>query len=433
MTIAYKPKFQESMIPHLPAPESLNALPTAFYDSNTNTFFLSGDFDQHMGLKNHAADPAKPLIIDGQHKTLFKNRISIQDCKNVVFKRFEVHGGIELNNSYIEKGLENILFEEVTGKWSYDRGLFLGCYTAKNLVFKKCKILYTIFGTHGMYFSGGHWPKSPEPVDGITLIECEIAVGPGGRHALQFNGRFKNVLVEKCIFRNFQLCGISCIGVQNATFRNNISLGHNRGSGIVIYDYASHWGDQYNYFKTQADIDLFLATHWPNQNIKVVNNTFVVGPKQFSIDAYHGDDPTHNHPAVHINNAVHSGFFMWDGEKTVWMEGFDFPTKDIWIVQNVLHSPNLNLIEPANEHEGMETRLVDNLAWSTKPGIPYIGGCGKVGHLKGGIYKDPQFQMMPEYSFINLIENPAYDWTQFVCNYDLHSPIAGPLGMGAYI
>jgi hypothetical protein len=174
---------------------------------------------------------------------------------------------------------------------------------------------------------------------------------------------------------------MTSIGVQNGRFNNNISYGHNRGSGIVIYDYASHWAPYYNNYATQADIDEFKSCHHPCQNIIVDHNTFVVGPKQFSKDAWHYDDPTDGHPAVLLNNAVHSGFKVYvpneppaTGGKYVEIK-FDYPTKGIHISKNILHGPSPNLIDIYNAHEAAETDLLFNMGWVTGPGVPCIGKC----------------------------------------------------------
>jgi len=165
--------------------------------------------------------------------------------------------------------------------------------------------------------------------------------------------------------------------------------------------------------------------------LEILNNTFIVGPKQFSEDAFHHDDPTEGHPGILINNAVHSGFLMWNNstKKHIQHPGFHYPTRNIYIANNIVHGPSLNLIDTYNEHEGKEVHLSGNLFWSTKPGLPCIGQSGKIGYLdKSNKYKDPQFKKMPNYPFIDLMKNPEYDWSQFHCEYNLQSEMGGSKG-----
>jgi hypothetical protein len=411
--------------------EGFDALPMV--EKVGNTVHLSGEFKGPMGIGKLINDPSNPLVIDGHDMATIIGGMSIMDCHNVIFKGIKFIGPVELNDSYPEIGLRGIAFERCSVEYGHPRGVFMGGHNIQDITFTECSFFYTIGGTHVVYMTGGHWRDDYGPVKNIDFRRCVFGYCPAGRNTLQFNGRFDGVRVEDCLFMHAQLNGITAIGVQNGVFKNNISYGHNRGSGIVIYDYASHWAPYYNHFKTQADIDAFQAVHHPCQNIIVDHNTFVVGPKQFSKDAWHYDDPTDGHPAVLINNAVHSGFSFYDPElaKNVTHPGFEYPTKGIHIAHNILHGPSPNLIDIYNAHEAAETDLLYNMGWVTGAGVPCIGKCPKVKTNKGNFIKNPDFEQPPRYGWVNLTTSPHYDFSQHHSDFNAFSWPARVAGVGA--
>jgi hypothetical protein len=215
---------------------------------------------------------------------------------------------------------------------------------------------------------------------------------------------------------------------------------------LVIYDYASHWKTSYNYFDTQADIDDFRAAHQPCQNILVEFNTFVVGPTQFSSSLYHNDNPTANHPPVLINNAVHSGFWIYDDriEQHVWIphddQEFNFPSKQYLIQNCLLWSPSLNIIDTYHSHEGLQTVLNHDIFWSPKePFVPYIGQSKVVGQITNMIFADPEL-VLPEYDYWDLQSTLPLNysnyhvqrrfWDSFSTKFYPYSALADQEGIG---
>jgi hypothetical protein len=383
-----------------------------------NTVHLSGEFKGPMGIGKMTFEPGDPLVIDGHGATTILGGMSVMDCHHVTFKGIKFIGPVELNDSYPDIGLKGITFQHCGFEFGHPRGLFMGGHNIEGIAAEDCYFLYTIGGTHNVYMTGGHWRSDYGPVKDVRFSRCIFGYAPAGRNNLQLNGRFDGVRVEDCLFMHAQLNGITAIGVQNGVFKNNISYGHNRGSGIVIYDYASHWAPYYNHFETQADIDEFKSCHHPCQNIIVDRNTFVVGPKQFSKDAWHYDDPTDGHPAVLINNAVHTDYF-------------EYPTEGIHISKNILHGPSPNLIDIYNAHEAAETDLLYNMGWVTGPGVPCIGKCGQVKASIGNFIKNPDFKKKPRYGWVSLTSFPTYDWNQHSTKFDAFSWPGKVAGVGA--
>jgi len=390
----------------------------------------------------HIKDVTPPniLTINGNGVTVAERGIGVQDCHNIVLKNFIVDSGtlsgasLELNDSNANIGLDNVTFDNIVVlPQKGGRGAFLGGYRAKDIKFLNCTILGPIEGTHGIYMSGGHY--NPDYYcEGFVIKGCKISMQPGGRNCIQFNGRFKDIVIVNNELSHAQLNLITLIGVQGCIIRNNFGYGANRGTAVVVYDYASHWGPWYNYFEDQENIDEFNTKHWPNQDIVIEYNSFVGGPSQFSIDAYHKDDPTDGHPSILINNAVHSGFLMWNPNvgKHVIHEGWDFPPKNFIIRYNVLWSPNANIVDTYNKAEGLATLLQGNLFWNTSGKPPYVGQSGVVGGNINNTYEDPKFKL-PEYGFVNLDISPNYNWNKFPTWWWPYSKIAQTNSVGSKI
>lgn len=395
-----------------------------------------------------------PLMIVDQ---VFEGGLSIMDCHNIIVKNCEIIGELSLTSSYPEYGLRNIRFEDCyVHDATTDRLLMMGGSAISNIVFKKCIFLRCIGGTHSLYFSGGHWNSDYPPVDGIKVIQCIIGITPAGRHGIQFNGRFTNGVIRGNSIYNSQLCGLSFIGCQNFDVSNNIIYGNNRG-GLVLFDYAGSWAPYYNYYQTQEDIDEFLSEHQPNQNIDIHHNTIIQGPKQFSVDQWHSDDPQDNHGAITINNGVHSGFKVYLPEPQPprelerpnyieppepnweWMKGeepspnpadyiimqFNFPSANINIHDNIIVTPNKRVIAVSHEHEATHTAFTHNMVFCIKPGIPYLDQFEHLKNTSGNWLQNPMFvhnkNMLPKYDFVDLIKNPDYDWTKFKTSFDPYS------------
>lgn len=380
--------------------------------------------------------------------------LTIMDCQNMIFEDCEIVGYLNLNDSYPEIGLRDISFINCDfHDATTDRLVFLGGHNVSNLFFYGCTFKRCIYGTHIVYMSGGHWHKlDPNgmqwpPITNLVFMDCLFEFSPAGRHNLQFNGRFDTVHIIRCTFKHAQLNGISFIGVQNAVVRDCVFYGHNKGWGIVIYDYASGWAHLYNNFQTQEDIDRFREVHWPCQNILVERNTIVVGPKRFSVDPWHWDDP-YNRAGIMINNAVHSGFLIyipdqdytpepdWDGpdwgiispnEDYIFVQ-FDYPSDNIVLKNNIILNFNKIMLDLEHEHEATQTSFDGNMIYAPPGGeIPWVRYHTSLESCKRNFYMDPEFngkgnkQGWPKYGFVDLCKDPDYDWTQFKTFFDPYS------------
>lgn len=372
------------------------------YDKEKNTVYLRGIFEKPggaFGIGKQVYQEDKPLIIDGQGETYFWSPISIMDCHNVILKNFSMENAfIELNDSYPEIGLKNITLDHISVYGGTPRGIFMGGHNIHGITLRHCTVLYTIFGTHCVYLTGGHWNENWPPVSGILVEHCDFGYALGGRNTFQINGRVENVVVRKNRFRHAQIGGCTFIGVQNGTFEENVSYGHNRGTGFQSYVYASHWAPYYNNFATQEDIDLFCMTHWPNQNLLIKNNTLVVGPHQVSYDDWHNDDPKNGHPAALVNNAVHEDYFP-------------FPTKNIVFKDNILVSESDHILDIYTKHDAENTHIIGNMAFTHSTKIPFINFAEHLKEFHHNVYKDPYFQHGPVYPPAIKLEE-GYDWSK---------------------
>jgi hypothetical protein len=312
--------------------------------------------------------------------------ISIMDSHNVTIKNLEVWGsahGLDLNDSYPEIGLKNILIKNCTFQYC-GMGVFSGGYAADNITLQNCKIREICYGgqtTHAIYFSGGHWDKFAHLPGwtNIRILGCTVEYS-GGRHLIQFNGRFTNVEVRNCTLRHAQLSGISSIGVQNGIYRNNTIHGCNR-QGIVIFEDGADDIDWSN----PGHVSWWLSHHQPNQNILIDRNTIIVGPKQWKYDEWRNDSPE-GHAAILINNPVNA---LCDGK---------FPTKGIYITNNVIHSPNESFISIYHDYEAANTYLIGNMFGTSKENAtPGISSEGKFYPLKDVEKHFPEQVWLNEY------------------------------------
>ena len=387
-----------------------------------------------IGVSFFQGDPLNPVWIDGCDIAEFNSGLSIMDCHGLGFRSASILNEINLNDSYPDVGIDGIYLSDLKQKGG-SRGIFLGAYNAKRIFVDRCKFGYQVNGTHPIYMSGGHWTSHPEYYcEDIHITRSTIQLNPCGRNGIQFNGRFKNCSVKNNLIRNFQLNAVDATGVQGFEMSGNICYGGNRGTGYVAYDYASHWAPYYNYFQTEKDIEDFLATHWPNRDHRVFNNTIVVGPKAFSKGWGHKDDPTEGHPSVLINNAVHSGFTFWNPDLGKYIDhpGIPFENKNLFVFDNILTAPSTNLVDIYHAQEAKATHLIGNIFYSPKGPAPSTLEYAKsLGALIGNIFQDPGFVKWPDYPFIDLDANPGYNWKEFKVDADLHSNLGAKLKKGA--
>jgi hypothetical protein len=397
-----------------------------------DTIHVSGKWNKPMSLGKMKYLEGAPLKIIGPCTV---PNISIMDCHYVEIDGLTVVGGypgqmagINLNDSYPEIGLKGIKLKNgVILPPAGPRGIFLGGHNVQDIKIVKYIIVGPIGGTHGIYFSGGAFNENWPAIQDVVIRGCTIELQPGARNGIQFNGKYLRGIIANNLIRHAHLNGITLIGCQDYEVTNNVVYGCERGTGAVVYDYAHSWAAYYNYFETQADIDLFNARHWPNQRIHIHHNTFVVGPKAFCNWPGNNEDPTKNHPAILINNGIHSGFTFWKpgplldgGGQHVPHPGWSFPTEDIWIQKNILYSPNLKMIAIYHEHEAAATSITSNIFWSTKEGEPYIDHVDKLKTIAGSLNIHPGFSE-PIYDYVDMELTPNYDWTTFQTQFDAFS------------
>jgi hypothetical protein len=383
-----------------------------------DTVLIAGEWKEPLHIANYWIGKAgAPVTIDGMNKTYLRKGLGIESCGYLKVKSMEVNrgsmGNVHLSNSYKDTLLQGIELEDLYVPNANGRGIFLGAYRCRGLRIRRCHIPYNTYGTHGIYLSGGHWSNSTEPIMDTKVIGCNIGFGSASRWAFQANGRFQYLSIEDCTLPHYQLGGISLKGCRDVFIHNNLMYGSNRGIGVSIHDYAEQWAPYYNNFETDEDQAAFLATHWGSERISIVRNTMIVGPKQFPVDPYHKDDPLAGHPVVQINNQV---------QGTPWLKDIfpSFLTKTVYIIDNVMWSPNGNMVEPWNEEEAMETHVIGNMAWCPdKP--PYIGQFGRVGELANNTWEDPDFNQLPNYDFVDLGVEPNYDFSKFRTSCDAFS------------
>jgi hypothetical protein len=296
----------------------------------------------------------------------------------------------------------------------------MGGHNIDGVTIQDCVVREAMYGdvTHVIYLSGGHWNGCYPPMRNINIIGNEVCYA-GGRHCIQLNGRFENVRIKYNKLYHGELAGLSLIGVQNCVVEENEIYGNNR-QAIVIYDYKDGWYDP----NIPETVQAWLTCHHPNQNILIRKNTIVLGPHQYKVDPWHNNDPK-KHTAVLINNEVHPEIGC-------------YPPKDFVIRDNVFYSPNDAIINFYHQAEAKATRVFRNMIWTTKPGAtanvkaPYMTGQIEIPYLEQvvpywyhkNIFVDPKFKMVPEYPFINLCQNPYYNWADHESESDLYSEIA---------
>lgn len=360
--------------------------------------------------------------------------IRIHDCHNVKIMNGEIWGGascgVELMSSDASIGLKNITLENIKVKWGAARGIFSGGSNIDGVTLKDCSVLYTVWGngdtTHGVYFSGGGWNPSFPPIRNIRVEGCDIGY-TGGRHCLQFNGRFENIRVTENKLYHGQMGGLSLIGCQKVEVADNFMWGSSRWP-IQVYDYT--WGiDPLD----EEQVLAFLKSHHPNRDIAIHHNTLVVGPKAWRHDAWHGASSysPDRRPGIYVSNDC-DGYFPYKQER-------------IYIQDNVIVSPWAPMIGYQRVSCGEGTEVKDNMYWcsdeAAKPlvqihgfgdkGIPYLEAVAPQ-RFSGNIQMDPKFRLKPSYTYHNEAEQ-VFDWSKHKSKCDLTSAVARKRGKGARI
>ena len=355
--------------------------------------------------------------------------LSIMDCQHIIVRGWKIMGGIEntlsINNSYPEEGHKcaHITIEDCEISLGETRGLFGAGKVMHDITFRRCVFKETIYSgnaTHSAYMSGGAWnPKYP-PIQNITFENCTFAL-TGGRHGLQFNGRFKGIKIIGCKFFHNQLSGLSIIGGQDILVSRCIFWGNGRAA-IVIYDDAfdsSYWNPDFRLppgqdIMTKKDgkwsFEHWVATHHPNGNIKIEYCTMLTGPTAWVKDPWHTNDPT-QFPVIQVNNAVHGKWF--GGQK------MHYPPGPITIDHCIMESQKQVAIEFSNNEEALMTRVTNSIIWASKgaTGISAPAGWFSIEKLQknfGGWYegnevRDPHISVEP-YPLIDRSVDPTYYW-----------------------
>lgn len=411
---------------------------------------LSGDSDR-LWLKGTFFDGLKlggikfkELVVEGQDSLLFAydgvpetfnplampdrtwGILSVSDCHNVHVKNLEVWGGamecVHLDDSYPMTGLKNVTLEGVTARYGQARGFFMGGHNIDLITLRKCRAIETCYGdtTHGIYLSGGHWNGTYGPITRITLDRCEASYS-GGRHGIQINGRFKDVVINECKSWHNQRTSLSLIGCQDVLVEGCQFWGNN-DQGMVIYDYF----DYTNF--DPSDPEPFKACHHPTKDVTVSNCTIVVGYQRWKKDEWHYHNPV-NKPAVLINTNMGSIYK-------------DFRPSNIRLIDNILYTPFSNLIEYGHSYDASATKVMGNIAHAAQ-NTPEVRVTGKhtygldqlqsmaPSHYHSNTIQDPKFAKNPEYAYIDLVAQGPFNFAHHSSHAHLYSKIGFEDSKGA--
>jgi len=422
-----------------------------------------GQLDYHdtilpgMSFSKHRYTPDSPLIVDGHGTSImyaFKGAyqeydpanpperiwggLSIMDSENIIVRGWKIEGGVEntanLNDSYPETNqVKNITLEDCEVWYAETRGLFVGGSKISNLHFIRCRFRECIYSgncTHGAYVSGGSWNPIYPPITGIDFEDCIFAL-TGGRHGLQFNGRFRGVKINGCRFFFNQLCGISLIGCRNVEVTNCLFFGNGRAP-IVIYDDpfdSSYWDPDFHLEEGQDimakgpkgrySFENWVLTHHPNGKIHVSGCTLITGPTQWEKDQWHDNNPLY-FPCIQINNAVDGQLF---GGQIM-----HYPPGMILLDHNTFIAPRGCMIQFSHMHDAIATRVFANTFYALDKEVPYIS----IGQVNSNpvnyqipfveadanganwywmnSFSDPKIPM-PVYPCIDRTKQPNYDFS----------------------
>jgi hypothetical protein len=376
-------------------------------------------------------EPYKPFDPANPPKRIWGG-MNIMDCQNMLIKGYDIMGGIDntlsLNDSYPEDHeLAYITFEDCNISLAETRGLFVAGKRIHDITFRDCTFLDCIYsgnGTHGGYVSGGAWDPKYPPIKNIWFDRCTFAF-TGGRHGLQFNGRFDGIKLTYCNFYHNQLSGLSLIGCRNVEISHCLFWGNGR-SPIVIYDDpfdSSYWNPNFHSPDNLYAVDdqgkfsfeHWMAIHHPNGNIHISYCTLYVGPTPWIKDPYHFNDPQ-QFPCIMVNNAVNGKIF---GGQIV-----NYPPGRLEVDHCILVTQKSNqIVEFYNCPEALQSFFHDNIMWSTngQPGVQTPVGFYTIDYIqtimkpKEGYYlrnviKNPGINI-PAYPLIDRSKQPYFDWS----------------------
>lgn len=348
--------------------------------------------------------------------------LGIMDCHNLTFRDCDISEYIVLDDSYPKIGLKNIKFDNC---YIHDntkkRLIFLGGHNVKNITFNDCVITRCIGETHLVYMSGGHWDPDYNPISNIKFISCNLSIAPGGRNVLQFNGRFKDITIDNCTFSHAEMNGLNFIGCQDVTVTNCTFYGSNR-SCIGIYNYidGSYWDDKNPKNGTVAE---WKKIHHKNKNYTIKNNVMIVGPYQFHWDDWHNNIPNSHQPVLFIQNNIP-------------IPGY--ASENITISNNIICTPNIEILQISNNEEAIGVTFTDNIVWSPRwkemihnqyKAINFIKSLKSIKKIH---ILDPKFDYWPIYPHEKPYSPKASDrdWSKFKSKFNSSSKIGKKMGIG---
>lgn len=373
-----------------------------------------------------------PLVIEGDAKI---QGLDIGDVTNLVIRGIDISGHMKLEGSYPEYGLHHIVLDGINAHDSdNDRLVFLCGSYVSDIEFRGCSFARNINGTHLLYITAGHWKPEAPPVKGIRFIDCTMGINPHGRHVIQFNGRFKDVVMDGCTIHHGEMFGVSIIGVDGGRFTNNVLYGNQKG-GFVVYDYV----DKYYCDPTDPEqVRKWFGCHHPNGNLLIENNTIVTGPRQFAKDPWHDNDPVIDGFTLLFKNKakldlaeIRADAIAADPtlEAMPWAWDHGGP---VYFRNNVCVTPNHKLIEVYSDHEAGRLHLLGNHFWSLSEKPPEVSGSSTFAEHVGTVYKEIKFiHGLPQYRFIDAEVMPNFDWTTYKPKFDPFCWVGKKAGVGA--
>lgn len=435
-----------------PFANALNALPGG------GIIHLPGlpitEYPCKVKVQNRKYTEASPLIIDGHGETVSLQPMDLSDCSWVTVKGVTCYGGLGLNSStqIYNDVLQHIRIEGCV--FRYGR-IFAGGYSYHHITVDKCEvseICYSGNETHGIYFSGGHWPAvshMPHPHD-ITVSNSKFRVC-GGRHSIQVNGCFDRVNILDNDSAGSALTFYQGIGVNRCLVKGNTMLLGNRG-GINIYDYD----DQLPYMPDPGYLEAWRKVHHPNNNWIIRNNTILVGPGVWY--DWQNASQVKDRPCILLNNEL-AGLVVTcsDGSEV----DLNYEPTIHHIHSNVLVSPWPNIIEFHDPWSVAATWCWINNISTKHPSLPplvtaapdvfdppVLAATFEQMHEFFGTKWDSNetsmpiaFDEWPTFPPVELIPpinykyppEASYDWSKWPVSYDLYSHSSALEGCGAYL
>ena len=358
--------------------------------------------------------------------------LSIMDVHNLTVRNLSVWGGnsqaVSLDDSYPSVGIRNIHLENIKVRYGASRGIFMGGNNIEGIYIDNCEVQETCYGdtTHNIYLSGGHWNPDYPPIRKVR-IRNTMCKYTGGRHDIQLNGRFDDVVITGNKLYHAELAGLSLIGCQNVLVAENEIYGNQR-QGIVLYDY---WDDHYFDITDPESVEKWKGCHHPNDRILIRNNTIFVGPTQWHKDFYHNNKP-YKHGCILVNNNIND-------------LGIPYRQHQIGFLNNVLVSPWSPILRFGGTLEAIACYAHGNLMWTEDEWkapcieLPYGDGSYSIDWLqenapkwyKDNVILDPQFVQRPEYQFVDRTKTPHFNFgVDHQTKADLYSQPAAALKKG---